>query len=135
MSESSGASERRHEFTEGLYGWITHTELTSTDPGATREWCASVLGWDFMPSFPMPDGEYHLYRYSDQGGGGIRSVATEEEAGSTPFVHVEDADASFAKAIEEGATEMLAPTTMMEGVRLAIVRAPGGVPIGFSGPS
>ena len=44
-------------------------------------------------------------------------------------------DATFAKALREGAEEMMAPETIMEGVRLAIVRAPGGVPIGFSGPS
>jgi hypothetical protein len=24
-----------HQFTRGLYGWITHTELPSTDPEAT----------------------------------------------------------------------------------------------------
>jgi len=38
------------------------------------------------------------------------------------------------QALREGAEEMMAPERVMEGVTVAIVRAPGGVPIGFSGP-
>ncbi len=26
------SDDRSHEFTRGLYGWITHTELSSTNP-------------------------------------------------------------------------------------------------------
>jgi hypothetical protein len=29
------------EYTPGLQGHITHTELASTDPDGTREWCAA----------------------------------------------------------------------------------------------
>ena len=50
------ASVRKHAFTRGLYGWITHTDLSSHDPGATKTWCAKVLGWKFGPSFPGPGG-------------------------------------------------------------------------------
>src|SRR5262245_10741502 len=64
----------KHVPTKGLYGWITHTELASNDPSATKAWCATVLGWTFKPSFPTPAGEYHLFAYSDNGGGGIRST-------------------------------------------------------------
>jgi predicted enzyme related to lactoylglutathione lyase len=127
-------SSLRHEPTRGLYGWVTHTELASADPAATKAWCAKVLGWTFLPSFPTPDGEYHLFAYSDKGGGGIRKNNPPEVPGSIPYVHVEDAQAAFDKALSEGAEEMLSPTRVMEGVTVAIVRAPGGVPIGFSGP-
>jgi predicted enzyme related to lactoylglutathione lyase len=121
--------------TPGLYGWITHTELASADPVATKAWCARVLGWSFKPSFPMPGGgEYHLFTYSDQGGGGIRPNNPPEIPGSIPYVHVADARAAYEKALREGAEEMLAPMRVMEGVTVAIVRAPGGVPIGLSGP-
>ena len=133
--ESSPSSATKHVPTQGLYGWITHTDLASNDPGATKAWCAKVLGWTFKPSFPMPGGgEYHLFAYSDQGGGGIRSTEPSEQPGSLPYVHVADAHAAFDKAIREGAEEMMPPTRVMEGVTIAIVRAPGGVPIGFSGP-
>jgi hypothetical protein len=131
---SSRSSPPKHEFTRGLYGWITHTDLASRDPAATKAWCAKVLGWTFTASFPVPGGEYHLFAYSDQGGGGIRPNNPAEAPGSLPYVHVADATAAFETALREGAEEMMRPTRVMEGVTVAIVRAPGGVPIGFSGP-
>lgn len=124
----------KHVPTRGLYGWITHTELASSDPAATKAWCAKVLGWTFKPSFPMPGGEYHLFAYSDKGGGGIRQVHGPEQPGSMPVVHVADAQASFDTAIREGAEAIAPPDRVMEGVTIAVVRAPGGVPIGLSGP-
>ena|SRR2546425_5241383 len=133
--ESSRSSPPSHVPTRGLYGWITHTELASADPVATKAWCAKVLGWAFQPSFPMPDGgEYHLFAYSEQGGGGIRKTHPSEVPGSSFSVHVADARAAFDKALREGAEEMLPPTHVMPGVTIAVVRAPGGVPVGFSGP-
>ncbi len=129
------SSAPKHVPTRGLYGWITHTELVSADPAATKAWCAEVLGWTFKPSFPMPGGgEYHLFAYSNQGGGGIRRTKPSEPPGSTFSVHVADARAAFDKARRAGAEEMLAPTRVMPGVTIAVVRAPGGVPVGFAGP-
>lgn len=127
--------ERSHEFTRGLYGSITHTELASEDPAATREWCETVLGWSFQDPFPTPDGDYHLFAYSESGGGGVRGVGEGEAPGSTPTVHVEDADAAYEAALGAGAESISPPTTVMEGVRIAMVKAPGGVLIGFSGPN
>src|SRR2546426_2138072 len=133
--ESSRSSPPSHVPTGGLYGWITHTELASANPAATKGWCGKVLGWTFKPSFPMPrGGEYHLFAYSDKGGGGIRRTNPSEPPGSTFSVHVADARAAFEKALSEGAVEMLAPTRVMPGVTIAVVRAPGGVPVGFAGP-
>jgi predicted enzyme related to lactoylglutathione lyase len=133
--ESPRSSPPSHVPTRGLYGWITHTELASSDPAATKVWCAKVLGWAFKPIFPMPGGgEYHLFAYSDKGGGGIRPNNPPEVPGSIPYVHVADTRAAFEKALREGAEEMFPPERVMEGVTVAIVRAPGGVPIGFSGP-
>ena len=84
------ANKRNHEFTRGLYGWITHTDFASTNPSVMRDWCAEVLGWTFQPAFPTPNGDYHLFAYSAEGGGGIRHTAPDEKPGSTPTVHVED---------------------------------------------
>jgi len=129
------ASAPAHVPTRGLYGWITHTELASSDPAATKAWCAEVLGWKFKSSFPMPGGgEYHLFAYSDQGGGGIRQTRPSEIPGSSFSVHVADAHAAFEKALSEGAEGVLPPTRVMPGVTIAVVRAPGGVPVGFAGP-
>ena len=126
---------RSHEFTRGLYGWITHTDLSSTDPVATRAWCAKVLGWTFQPPFPTSGGDYHLFAYSESGGGGIRQTAPDEAPGSTPTVHVENTQAAYDAALSAGAESVSPPTKIMEGVCAALVRAPGGVLIGFSGPT
>jgi uncharacterized protein len=127
--------ERTHEYTPGLHGWITHTELASSDPTATRDWCARVLGWQFQPPMQSPAGDYHLFSYSQQGGGGVRGLGEGERPGTTPTVHVDDTDASYAEALTAGAESLAAPHDVMPGVRIAIVRAPGGLMIGLSGPT
>ncbi len=132
--DASSSAAPSHVPTRGLYGYITHTDLASSDPAATRDWCAKVLGWTFLPSFPTPDGDYHLFAYSDKGGGGIRKTNPSESPGSTFSVHVEDTQAAFDKALREGAEEVVRPTRIMPGVTIAVVRAPGGVPVGLSGP-
>ena len=133
--KSSKSSTRSHEPTRGLYGWITHTELASADPVATKAWCAKVLGWTFMPSVPMHGGgEYMLFAYSDKGGGGIRPIKPFEAPHSSFTVHVADTRASFEKALREGAEAIQPPTPIMPGVTIAVVREPGGVAVGFSGP-
>ena len=124
----------KHKPTPGLYGWITHTELLSADPLATKAWCAKVLGWTFTHAVPMPGGEYHLFAYSEKGGGGIRGLEPAESPGSNFTVHVADAHEAYAHALTEGAEPMMPPTRIMEGVTIAVVRAPGGVRVGFSGP-
>jgi predicted enzyme related to lactoylglutathione lyase len=124
-----------HEFTRGLYGWITHTDFASADPTATRDWCAAVLGWTFQPAFPTPAGDMHLFAYSDSGGGGIRAIAPDETPGSTPTVHVNDTQSAYDEALAAGAESVRPPTKIMDGVCVALVRAPGGVLIGFSGPT
>ena len=127
--------ERSHVFTRDLYGWITHTDLSSLDPAATRAWCAEVLGWTFQPAMPTPGGDYHLFAYSESGGGGIRQTPLGEVPGSTPTVHVENTQAAYDAALRAGAESVSPPTQVMVGVCIAMVRAPGGVLIGFSGPT
>lgn len=129
------SNEESHDFTRGLYGHITHTDLATSDPEATREWCSTVLGWQFRPAFPTPGGDYHLFTYSETAGGGVRATAQGEEPGATPTVHVEDTQESYDAALAAGAEPVQPPTRIMEGVCTALVRAPGGVLIGFSGPT
>ena len=126
--------ELKHDPTPGLYGWITHTDLASADPQATKAWAEKVIGWTFKTPFPSPHGDVHLFTYSDKGGGAIRKNNPPEIPGSIPYVHVSDCQAMYDKALREGAEEMMSPTPVMKGVTIAIVRAPGGVPIGISGP-
>ena len=136
MTEQAEAETgtRRHVPSEGVDNWITHTDIASSDPGATKAWCERVMGWRFMEPFPMDGGEYHLFAYAEKGGGGIRGIGQGEAPHCVPDVHVPDAREAFRRAIGAGAVEVSAPTRVMDGVTIAVVRAPGGVLIGFSGP-
>ena len=127
--------ERSHDYTPGLHGHITHTELSSNEPEATRKWCVEVFPWTFQPAFASPAGDYHLFAYSDRGGGGIRKTAGGEHPGSTPTVHVDDTDATYSAAPAAGAESVAEPHDVMPGVRIGVVRAPGGVVFGLSGPT
>jgi predicted enzyme related to lactoylglutathione lyase len=131
---AKSVSTMTHDPTPGLYGWITHTDLASNDPAATKVWTTKVFGWKYKTPFPSPNGDVHLFTYSDKGGGAVRNINPPEIPGSIPYIHVSDCQASYDKALAEGAEEMMSPTKVMEGVTIAIVRAPGGVPIGLSGP-
>ena len=113
-------------------GVITHTELASTDPAATRSWCEKVLGWKFGEATPTPTGPYHMWRFDNATGGGIRANNPPEAPGSIPYCEVVDIQATFSNALAAGATEMLGPQQLPGGMGwIAIVAAPGGVAIGF----
>jgi predicted enzyme related to lactoylglutathione lyase len=113
-------------------GLITHTELASADPLATRSWCEKVLGWKFGEAMPTPAGPYHMWRFPNATGGGIRANNPPEVPGSIPYCEVTDIRATYSKALAAGAMEMFAPEALPGGMGwIAIVAAPGGVAIGF----
>ena len=113
-------------------GAITHTELASADPPATRAWCENVLGWKFGQAMPTPAGPYHMWQFEIGTGGGIRANNPPEVPGSIPYCEVKDIQATYSKALAAGATEMLGPQELPGGMGwIAIVAAPGGVAIGF----
>lgn len=113
-------------------GVITHTELASSNPTATRKWCEKVLGWKFGPTMPTPAGPYHMWQFENGTGGGIRANNPPEVPGSIPYCEVADIQKAFSKAIAAGAKEMLSPQRLPGGMgSIAIISAPGGVAIGF----
>jgi len=113
-------------------GTITHTELASADPPATRAWCESALGWKFGESVPTPTGPYHMWRFDNGSGGGIRANNPPEAPGSIPYCEVADIRATYGKALAAGATEMIPPMQLPSGMGwIAVVAAPGGVAIGL----
>jgi hypothetical protein len=55
------ASSRKAAAPKLRAGVITHTELASANPMATRDWCQEVLGWKFGKAMPTPAGPYHMW--------------------------------------------------------------------------
>jgi len=114
----------------GLDGDRLHVVASAFESAARlRE---TVLGWQFMEPMPTPTGPYHMWRFSMGTGGGIRANNPPEVPGSIPYCEVEGIHATFASALAAGAIEMMAPMQLEGGMGwIAIVAAPGGVPIGF----
>jgi len=127
------ASSSRKAATPAVrFGVITHTELASANPTATQQWCASVLGWKFGEAVPTPTGPYLMWRFENGTGGGIRSNNPPEFPGSIPYCEITDIQGTYSKALAAGAAAMVAPMQLPGGMGwVAIVAAPGGVPIGF----
>ncbi|MES2155035.1 MAG: VOC family protein [bacterium] len=115
-------------------GFISHTELASKDPAATKAWCQNVLGWQFGAPVATPNGDYHMWQFDEANGGGIRNTNAGEPGGTVPYAEVTDIKAAYAKAKKAGATEMMPPSEVPGGGWIAIVQAPGSVPIGFWAP-
>ena len=115
---------------------VTHSELVSTDPLATRAWCEKVLGWKFGEPTPTPGGPYHMWRSAIGTGGGIRNTMPSEGPGSVPYCEVKDIHATFAAAVAAGAVPAMKPEPIPGGMGwLAVVVVPGGVTFGFWGPA
>jgi len=131
-TKRAAASSRKPAAPKIRPGTITHTELASADPTATRSWCQKVLGWKFGQAMPTPAGPYHMWQFEIGTGGGIRANNPPEVPGSIPYVEVANIQATYSKALAAGATEMFPPDQLPGGAGwIAIVAAPGGVPIGF----
>jgi predicted enzyme related to lactoylglutathione lyase len=116
-------------------GFISHTELASDDPAATKAWCQKVLGWKFAAPVQIPNGEYHTWSFQEGTGGGIRQTNPGEPGGSIPYAEVPDIKAAEAASRKAGAKTMMEPTQVPgSGGLICVVQAPGGVPIGFWAP-
>ncbi len=128
-------------------GFISHTELVSADPRATKRWCQTVFGWKFAEPMPTPTGPYEMWSFGGNGGGGIRGVSSgatptdvpvvdrPEAPGAIPYCEVSDIGDAYRRALEAGAHGMMAPEAIPGGNGwLALVQAPGGVTIGLWAP-
>lgn len=115
-------------------GFVSHTELASADPPATKAWAERVLGWEFSDPVPSPSGDYHMWRHLQGTGGGIRANNGLESPGSVPYAEVANVADAYRKALAAGAQDMMAPSPVPGGGSIAVVVAPGGIQFGFWGP-
>jgi len=126
------AAAKRPPAREIRPGFISHTELASTAPDQTAAWCKKVLSWKFGTPMPTPNGPYHMWNFGDNTGGGIRASHPPEQPGTIPYCEVRSIRAAHDKAVAAGAATMMPPSEIPGGFGwIAIVKAPGGVPIGL----
>lgn len=129
------ASGGKYEAAKVPDGWITHTEFATPDPLALKAFSQKVFGWSFGQTMDMgPAGTYHLFAYGNMGGGGIMSTRPGEAPRVTPYITTQNVGALLKKALAAGAKHIMGPDTVAPGITLAVVEAPGGIMMGFSGP-
>lgn len=119
---------------------VLHTMLRIADLGRTTEFYTRGLGMKVIDRIDVPEKAatalFLGYEGTDRGAllELVRYQGTEPPAHGTGYGHVAigvlDADAGFARAIEHGANEMLAPGVIAPGgPRCAFVRDPDGYAI------
>src|SRR2546422_10242946 len=78
------------------HGTLAFSELTSTDPKATRSFLERTFGWSFE-SVAFPMGEYLSFTTPGGGRGGIRPAGPEEGPGGMNYGRGEDLAAAGAR--------------------------------------
>ena len=107
------------------HGTLAFSELTSTDPKATRSFLERTFGWSFE-SVAFPMGEYLSFKTPGGGRGGVRPAGPKEVPGSMNYVLVRDLDAAITK-IKRAGGEIVLPRVDVPGMGSFFwFRVPGG---------
>lgn len=118
-------------------------ELMTPDPAAVAPFYRATLGWEIpAEGHPMPNGsEYReIKRVGGGNAGGVLKLTPQMAGGGArpgwmAYFHVDDVDASVAKAQGLGASVHM-PAMTMEGVgRMAMIADPQGAPFYVMDPT
>ena len=114
-----------HEFC-----WI---ELTTDDTGKAKSFYAGLFGWSFADMEMSQGGTYSMFEPAAGGpGGGIMTKPMPEvPAAWTPYVAVDDLEASVAKVTDLGGTVHMGPTPVPGFGSFAIIADPSGGVLGI----
>lgn len=103
-------------------GSITHFELYSEDPEATRAFYGDVFGWAFEE---VADGGYTMARPPTPPFGGVMPASDEMPVGTLLYLLVDDAEASMVAVGEAGGTVLREPFEVEGWGTMAVFQAPG----------
>ncbi len=104
-------------------GKVTWFELASSDVARAAEFYGELFGWEFNG-----DADIYLAASPVAGGiaGGIIPATPDVGTYATFGVEVDDVDDTYARALDKGATSVVAPTDNPGGVRSAYLRDADG---------
>jgi len=116
---------------EGVFVW---DELGTTDVEGAEKFYSEVFGWtakDMGPEF----GGYKIFNAGETGVGGVMALQDPSwPATWIPYVGVEDADATVAKAKELGASAVVEGMDVPTVGRIAVIKDPQGAVFGIIKP-
>lgn len=107
---------------EPAAGSITHFELYSGDPKATRAFYEAVFGWTFEG---IADDGYTMARPPTPPYGGVMQASDEMPVGTLLYLLVEDAEAAMAAVGEAGGHVLREPFEVEGWGTMAVFEAPG----------
>ncbi len=127
---------------QGRFTWY---ELMTTDPAGGLDFYAGLTGWTHqLFESPAPEGmedmpEYHVWMQGEEPMGGCMQLPAEAQAQGAPthwlgYIHCDDVDATTARAIELGATN-LTTLEMPEVGKFAVMQDPAQAAICFFQPA
>lgn len=105
-------------------GSVTHFELYTEDPDATRAFHEAVFGWAFET---IDDGAYTMIRPPTPPYGGLMAATDDMPAGTLAYLLAESAE-DTCDAIEDAGGRVLREPFEIEGWgTMAVFEAPGGI--------
>jgi len=125
----------------GKPGHFSWNELITSDSKASADFYGKLLGWQAVPFTPQgaPAGgpPYTLFKTdaNDMGAGGmLQAPAAGMPTQWVPYVVVENADQSLAKAVKLSAKVMVPVMSIGDIGRIAVIQDPLGAVIGLHEP-
>jgi predicted enzyme related to lactoylglutathione lyase len=114
---------------------VVHFEIMGKDAEALQGFYSELFGWEIDANNPMNYGVIPRDGNTTADGIGIGGgIGSPPEGGPsyvTVYVGVDDAAAELKRANDLGATTLMEPADVMEGVRIALFSDPEGHVIGL----
>jgi len=118
-------------------GEISWNELMADDARAALEFYGDLFGWTLQREMDMgPAGSYLLYGQGEHTHGGMMTKTPDMKMPSCwiYYVHVDDLDATMARATARGAKTLFGPMEVPDGTRVAQMQDPQGAVFALHGP-
>lgn len=118
-------------YTQHNHGAITWADLSSTDAQASKEFLASLFGWDYRDDPAGENGIYTMFSLKGKDVAALNQMSPEQQAQGVPsywtsYITVRDLDAAAAKVLQNGGTLLAPPFDVMDAGRMAVVMDPTG---------
>ena len=132
MSEAAKPEMMQHP--HGNFCWI---ELGTTDADAAKRFYSSVLGWNYEDTSMGPDQVYTMINLDGKTIGALYKIGPEQQGmppNWQPYINVNKADETVAKARELGASIVVEPFDVAKHGRMAVLTDPTGATIAIWQP-
>jgi predicted enzyme related to lactoylglutathione lyase len=127
------------------HGSVFWYELHSSDIGRANEFYAQLVGWSPTPHEMGPDMTYFTYdapepeAMQQSAGGGMRLMSREAEQGVPSYwavyLNCDDVDATYARALQLGATSLMEPHEIPGQGRSCWIADPQGAVLALMTPN